>query len=187
VSEPEIRINTNPTGSPTLGSATHQFRKRNFKAAIAQARWILIIAGGWSLVDAYLSYHFATTELDREVRQLVVQGADPMLVNSGREEAMSRIKTLIAAQIAMGIVFLAGGCAIKLAPVPIAIGCLAVYAAFHTWLAILNPATILMGPFGKAIFIAALSYAVRATWLFRQDLRKAEAEVAARSGTPALQ
>jgi hypothetical protein len=185
VSNPDLNfnINTNPTGSPTLGSVTHKFRKRNFKAALVQARWILIIAGCWSLlVQAFMTYYLATSQLEREVRDALAAGADQSLVEAARQEAMSPVKILVGVQVAIGVIFIAAGFALKLAPVPIAIGCLVIYAAFHLGLALIYPASIFMGLFGKAVFVAALFIAVRSTSLYRRDLRQAELEIAAREG-----
>jgi len=185
VSNPDFNfnINTNPTGSPTLGSVTHKFRKRNFKAALVQARWILIIAGCWALVEAFLTHYLSTSRMDREVQNALAAGFDRNVIEAARQQGMSLVKMLVGSQVAIGVIFIAAGFALKPAPVPIAIGCLVIYATFHLVLSLINPATIFMGLFGKAVFVMALVVAIRSTSLYRRDLRQAELEIASRGGT----
>jgi len=175
VSDPNFNfnINTNPTGSPTLGSVTHSYRKRNFKAALSTSRGILAAAGFMAFIVGAIDYYQIKSQMKDIDAVYELLGPDMKAKVDG---AIATAYGIIGAHIGLGVLFFACSLLLRLAPAPLCITCLVLYAGFHSGLAIFYPETIFAGWFFKAVFIGGLVYAIRATMSYQNDLRKAQAE-----------
>jgi hypothetical protein len=189
-------INTNPTGSPTLGSYSHTHRKKNFKAAIKEARLILIIIGTLMIlgnsVMTYLQWSDVDKLFDKMVRQEEAQLGpgmilDPVKVEEARQEFYYGVYIVLAMMVAVGLVLIVLGMTVHLAPVPIAISSLAIYLGYHAILAVMDESTIIQGWIWKIIVIACLVKVIQAAQSYQSDLRRAERELAAQGRPLPLQ
>jgi hypothetical protein len=191
-----FNINTNPTGSPTLGSYSHSHKKKNFKAAIKEARWILIAVGALimlgNFVVTFMQWNQVEKEIDAEIRRQTAQlgpgeVADPASVEEFRNTARLGVYILLGLVAAVGLILIALGLTVHLAPVPIAISALAIYIGYHAILYVLDSNTVVQGWIIKIIVIACLIKVINSARSYQNDLRTAERELEAQGRPMPLQ
>lgn len=198
MSEPNFNfnINTNPTGSPTLGSVSHSYRKKNFQKAIKEARQLLILIGVLIIVGnvfmTWLQWSDVEKAFDETIRQEERNLAPGMVIDrtklgEARDVFYAGVYIVLGLMVAVGVILIALGMTVHLAPMPIAVSALAIYLGYHAILAVMDPTTIAHGWLWKFLMIAGLFKVISSAKAYQNDLRKVEAELAAQGGTLPLQ
>ena len=185
MSDPEFRININPPDSPTPGSFAYSQRKKNFQAALREARMILILMGTAiafvSVVVHYTQWDQKWDERVRNEQSKLAPGTyfDPAELAKAREEHFHEVVIGVAIIVGVGFTLVILGLTMPMAPLPIAISALAIYVGYHAIQGVMDPKTIYTGLIWKFIVISGLAKAILAAQAYQADLRIAELEPAA--------
>lgn len=140
-----------------LSSLSQSARMKQLKSA----RMILIFVGVVTVALNGFFYTLAEEMVDNEIRNLQMQGivieGD---VNQIRDQAVKITRLIHGGTVALGVVFILLGVAVRSFPVPATVLGLVLYLGSIAVFAAINPASLLQGIILKIFFIVCLFKAV---------------------------
>jgi hypothetical protein len=146
-----------------------------------QARWILIVVGGLTIVLNGVLMLMLRDQIRNEMKQEIAKlgpGAfvDQAQVREAEDHAYRMGLLVTGAAVLLGIVFVICGIIIKMFPVPVTITSLVLYILAILGFGALDPTTLVAGLLIKIIVIVALVKAIQAALAYERE--RLEPEVA---------
>ncbi|HEY4312133.1 MAG TPA: hypothetical protein VGN12_21980 [Pirellulales bacterium] len=157
-----------PSLGSTATSSPESLAHRGREKSLRQARSLLIIIGLLMVVV----YAVTTIRMPEEVRQEAIKLQEQgQLITRQAREAIVRINQVIAcAFVALGVIFVVLGLALRSYPVPIAITAFVLYLAAVVVTGLIDPTTFARGLLVKLIVAATLVKAILAAVAYRRAL-----------------
>jgi len=148
---------------PSLGSLAQAARQKSLK----QAKVLLIVIGVLTILANGAFLTFIRGEVDKEVAKLRAQG---LQVKPQAFEALVRSNQIFnGGFVALGIVFVVLGLAVKAYPVPITVTSFVLYVGAAVVMAIVNPTLLVKGLIIKIIIVIAMIKAIQAAIAYERD------------------